>query len=266
MAVAAIGLVVSPAAASTAPSHGGAEGEALARRSTPWRERRGPWYLRLSGSPPASAAVPSPAFLLWPRRLAQGKKATWIGEPIGAEFITLANDLNRAAEAVSARLADRGDERDELLAILESITQGVIATDVRQQIVFINARAPELLDFDASGAMGKRLWEVLRSEPILRAAAEVLEGDGAKAFQVSQHAGRHLEVSTSRFPAAGPPRGLVIVAHDTTRSVRYQELRKEFVANVSHELRTPLTVIKGFTETLDGRCARRPAKRTGIPG
>ncbi|HSZ57063.1 MAG TPA: ATP-binding protein, partial [Tepidisphaeraceae bacterium] len=34
------------------------------------------------------------------------------------------------------------------------------------------------------------------------------------------------------------------------QSVRYQELRKEFVANVSHELRTPLTVIKGFTETL----------------
>jgi signal transduction histidine kinase len=32
--------------------------------------------------------------------------------------------------------------------------------------------------------------------------------------------------------------------------VRYQELRKEFVANVSHELRTPLTVIRGFTETL----------------
>ena len=32
--------------------------------------------------------------------------------------------------------------------------------------------------------------------------------------------------------------------------MRYQELRKEFVANVSHELRTPLTVIKGFTETL----------------
>ena len=32
--------------------------------------------------------------------------------------------------------------------------------------------------------------------------------------------------------------------------MRYEELRKEFVANVSHELRTPLTVIKGYVETL----------------
>jgi two-component system phosphate regulon sensor histidine kinase PhoR len=43
---------------------------------------------------------------------------------------------------------------------------------------------------------------------------------------------------------------MILVAHDTSQSMRYQELRKEFVANVSHELRTPLTVIKGFTETL----------------
>jgi two-component system phosphate regulon sensor histidine kinase PhoR len=32
--------------------------------------------------------------------------------------------------------------------------------------------------------------------------------------------------------------------------VRFQDLRKEFVANVSHELRTPLTAIKGYAETL----------------
>jgi two-component system phosphate regulon sensor histidine kinase PhoR len=44
--------------------------------------------------------------------------------------------------------------------------------------------------------------------------------------------------------------------HDATQAVRYQDLRKEFVANVSHELRTPLTAIKGFAETLrDGAMA-----------
>jgi two-component system phosphate regulon sensor histidine kinase PhoR len=69
-------------------------------------------------------------------------------------------------------------------------------------------------------------------------------------FQISPSAGRHLEIAACIFPSTGKAEGLVLVAHDTTKSVRYQELRKEFVANVSHELRTPLTVIRGFTETL----------------
>jgi two-component system phosphate regulon sensor histidine kinase PhoR len=72
--------------------------------------------------------------------------------------------------------------------------------------------------------------------------------------------GRHLEITVRPYPLTGSPTGIVIVAHDTTRSVRYQELRKEFVANVSHELRTPLTVIKGFTETLQDGALRDPEK------
>ena len=84
-------------------------------------------------------------------------------------------------------------------------------------------------------------------------------GNGAP-FPVSPSVGRHLEVTVRRFGANGSPSGMVIVAHDTTRSVRYEELRKEFVANVSHELRTPLTVIKGFTETLQDGALRDPVR------
>ena len=70
-------------------------------------------------------------------------------------------------------------------------------------------------------------------------------------FGVGPLAGRHLEVTVRRFPAPGARlEGLVVVAHDTTQTVQYQELRKEFVANVSHELRTPLSIITGYAETL----------------
>src|SRR5439155_25149497 len=60
--------------------------------------------------------------------------------------------------------------------------------------------------------------------------------------------GKYLEVTVCRLPLR--PAGFIIVAHDVTETMRYEELRKEFVANVSHELRTPLTVIKGYVETL----------------
>jgi two-component system phosphate regulon sensor histidine kinase PhoR len=60
--------------------------------------------------------------------------------------------------------------------------------------------------------------------------------------------GKQLEVTACRLPLR--PAGFIVIAHDVTEAARYEELRKDFVANVSHELRTPLTLISGFVETL----------------
>ena len=162
----------------------------------------------------------------------------------------LAGALNTMADSLGRLLAQTDKDRAELLAMLASMSEGVIAADTKQRVVIVNQRAGELLSFPASGASGKPLWEIVRNEAILKAATEVLASRERKAFQISPSAGRYLEITACTYPADGPPQGLILVAHDTTQSVRYQELRKEFVANVSHELRTPLTVIKGFTETL----------------
>lgn len=162
----------------------------------------------------------------------------------------LARALNTMADSLGRLLAQTDKDRAELLAMLASMSEGVIATDTKQRVVIVNQRAGELLSFPVASVSGKPLWEIVRDEAILKAAAEVLVSRERKAFQISPSVGRYLEVTACTYPADGLPQGLILVAHDTTQSVRYQELRKEFVANVSHELRTPLTVIKGFTETL----------------
>ncbi len=131
------------------------------------------------------------------------------------------------------------------------MSEGVIATDTQQRVLLVNAAAGALLDFPTSeNANRGALCEMVRSEPILRAAREVLTTRQSTTFQLGPSQGHYLEVTVCTFPANASPQGVVIVARDTTQSMRYQELRKEFVANVSHELRTPLTAIKGFAETL----------------
>jgi two-component system phosphate regulon sensor histidine kinase PhoR len=172
----------------------------------------------------------------------------------------LARALNSMADTLAGLLTQASKDREELRTILASMADGVIATDRAQRVLLVNPAAGSLLDFDASAAAGRSLWEVVREEAVLKAAPELLASGGRRVVQVGPVRGRTLEIALcawGRGPdgpvpseAGGRVEGLVAVAHDTTEAARYQELRKEFVANVSHELRTPLTLIRGFVETL----------------
>jgi two-component system phosphate regulon sensor histidine kinase PhoR len=173
---------------------------------------------------------------------------------------TLARSLNTMAESLTSMVAQARKDREEMGAILAGMGDGVIATDRRQRILLFNQGASRLLDFAPEGASGRLVWEVVREEAVIQAAKEALESGGRRTFQVGPVRNRHLDVSVYPWPSEGPPEGVVIVAHDATESVRYQELRKEFVANVSHELRTPLTMIKGFVETLEDGAVADPVK------
>jgi two-component system phosphate regulon sensor histidine kinase PhoR len=139
-------------------------------------------------------------------------------------------------------------DQAQLLTIIGSMSDGLVATDHEQRILLTNDAARAMLLFRTTAAKGKQLWEVIPIEAVLKAVTEVSLTGQQKNVSVGPVAGRYLEVTITRLPLR--PAGFIIVAHDVTETMRYEELRKEFVANVSHELRTPLTVIKGYVETL----------------
>ncbi len=148
-------------------------------------------------------------------------------------------------------------DQAQLLTIIGSMSDGLVATDHQQRILLTNDAARELLLFRTHAPKGKQLWEVIPIEGVLKAVTEASLTGEQKRVSVGPVNGRYLEVTITRLPLR--PAGFIIVARDVTETMRYEELRKEFVANVSHELRTPLTVIKGYIETLqDGAIDDRP--------
>jgi len=155
----------------------------------------------------------------------------------------LAVALRRLAEQLSARL--RALEADEtlLLQLSESLNEGVIAVDTKQQVVRINETARRLLGVRAPLPFPVDILprDVVLRDAMLAAFAGETTDDAELVI-----AGRTLNVTARPLDEGGA----VLALFDLTRVRRLEAVRRDFVANVSHELRTPLTIVGGFAETL----------------
>ncbi len=156
-------------------------------------------------------------------------------------------DLSDALRSLAEQSTSRTDalraEEALLVALTESLNEGVVAVDARQRVVRINQTARQILRLREPVPFPA---DYLPRDRVMREAlSAVLRGEEATPSEV------RVDDRTLSLTARPLPKGGAILAlYDLTPFRRLEAVRRDFVANVSHELRTPLTVITGFVETL----------------
>ena len=176
--------------------------------------------------------------------IARGNRgATLVGRR-SDELGHLAGSLNELAENVAATVSALALERAQFAAVLDGMTDGVIALDASSRVTLINTAALVLLEIDGR-PIGGGFSDLVRSPALVDL---VLDGPPEVATSVE------LELRGRRLLATVTPPltdgGCLVVLHEITALRRLETVRRDFVANVSHELRTPVSVIQANAETL----------------
>lgn len=169
------------------------------------------------------------------------------------ELGQLGEALDSLAGWVGSEKQGLEDDRNRLVAILESMTEGVLVTTGEGAhdgvIVLANAALREMFLVDRA-IVGRPPVEAIRVaglDEILARAAGSKDGASGE-LELGGLRPRRVLVRVAPIKADRP--GLVAVFNDVTELRRLEAVRRDFVANVSHELRTPIHAISSSAETL----------------
>ena len=175
----------------------------------------------------------------------------------------LYNYISETAQELGETLRREQEEASKFQAILQSIADGVVVTDVNGRIILINSAAERILSTRQRAVLGQDVRNVFAAfehggrEEMLKtmealAANPTADQESPRIIQ-STLAMEQTTVAAHLAPVFTSRKefiGIVSVFRDITREVQADIAKTEFVSTVSHELRTPLTSIKGYTDLL----------------
>ncbi|NMB21238.1 MAG: cell wall metabolism sensor histidine kinase WalK [Firmicutes bacterium] len=160
------------------------------------------------------------------------------------------NELSETLEELFFTISDREGTLD---TVLSSMDDGVIAVNMRREVILANRAAADLFHHAEKEMIGKNQFEATRNEELSRILEKTMDGKDSFSQEMRLRPGSERTIAVTSSPLEdqhGKIQGAVAVMRDVTSLRHLEQMRQEFVANVSHELRTPLTSIKGFSETL----------------
>lgn len=193
------------------------------------------------------------------RQLSNGDSAVRLAPSDNANH-PFVGAFNEMAGEFQQRLAGAARRRDELAAVLEHMTDGVLIVDDEDRVQLINQAAARLLGVAITDAIGQSFAQVVRDHNLIETERACRRQGVENTIGVDlSRLGVFLRAAITPLHAGGQTSCLVIL-HNVTQLRHLETVRRDFVSNISHELRTPLASLKALVETLrDGALDDPPA-------
>jgi PAS domain S-box-containing protein len=168
--------------------------------------------------------------------------------------------INRTWELEKSRAEVIQDKaKDE--AILASIGEGIVVTNIQGVVTNINTAALEMLGITETDILGKKWLEAVEAKdergkvipPEKRPVSLALSGIESTSINYYQRPdGAPLAAATTNAPVLfnNILIGAVITFRDVSKEREIDRAKTEFVSLASHQLRTPLSAINWYTEAL----------------
>lgn len=169
------------------------------------------------------------------------------------ELGKLSRAFNSMADRLESTIGDLHQENEKFGAVLEAMSDGILAVDLQFRVTLANRRMMQLLGVSTE-PLGKHILEATRMESLETLIKRSVETGGPVSDEmrlgIRRQEQRLIKFHVMPMFSEGTVTGAVIRAEDVQALRALEQMRSDFAANVSHELKTPLTSIRGFVETL----------------
>ncbi|UCD40851.1 MAG: PAS domain S-box protein [Chloroflexota bacterium] len=160
---------------------------------------------------------------------------------------------------VEERTAELFDAKERVEAVLSSVADGVVVTDLEGNILTVNQAFEEQSGYQADEAIGHSLYSLLNGHENQEKSVEIQESlqrdfHWSGELNTTKKGGRHYDVLLTITPLRnqqGEIMGYVSSQRDITQYKELERLKDQFILEVSHELRTPVTNMGLFAELLE---------------
>ena len=163
------------------------------------------------------------------------------------ELSPLLTKINKLMKEIEIQIEDAKRKQHEFTMITENMSEGLIITDNKTDILSYNTSAYKLFDME----------DEIKNKSVLTLNRSSRFRDAVELAQNGQHNDQILDIGNRYYHLFANPvyhendfSGIVIIIMDITEKEQRDVLRREFTSNVSHELKTPLTGIYGTSEII----------------